>query len=99
MALSQLGNVGGRPYWSWYGFESRVDWCACFVSWCANECGYPDKSAGWFWKEKKKIDSSVNWNSDSDTIGKKVTGLVFGDETDWTKRRKTYYETICKVLL
>ena len=60
---------------------------------------YPDKSAGWFWKEKKKIDSSVNWNSDSDTIGKKVTGLVFGDETDWTKRRKTYYETICKVLL
>lgn len=42
MALSQLGNVGGRPYWSWYGFESRVDWCACFVSWCANECGYLD---------------------------------------------------------
>ena len=30
VALSQLGNVGGRPYWSWYGFESRVDWCACF---------------------------------------------------------------------
>ncbi len=42
VALSQLGNVGGRPYWSWYGFESRVDWCACFVSWCANECGYLD---------------------------------------------------------
>ena len=42
MALSQLGNVGGRPYWSWYGFESRVDWCACFVSCCANECGYLD---------------------------------------------------------
>lgn len=41
VALSQLGNVGGQPYWSWYGFESRVDWCACFVSWCANECGYP----------------------------------------------------------
>ena len=42
VALSQLGNVGGAPYWSWYGFESRVDWCACFVSWCANECGYLD---------------------------------------------------------
>lgn len=40
VALSQLGNVGGAPYWSWYGFTSRVDWCACFVSWCANECGY-----------------------------------------------------------
>ena len=40
VALSQIGNVGGQPYWSWYGFGSRVEWCACFVSWCANECGY-----------------------------------------------------------
>ena len=40
VALSQLGNVGGQPYWSWYGFNGRVEWCACFVSWCANECGY-----------------------------------------------------------
>ncbi len=40
VALSQLGNVGGEPYWSWYGFPNRVEWCACFVSWCANECGY-----------------------------------------------------------
>ena len=40
VALSQVGNVGGDPYWSWYGFGSRVEWCACFVSWCANECGY-----------------------------------------------------------
>ena len=42
VALSQIGNVGGEPYWSWYGFGSRVEWCACFVSWCANECGYID---------------------------------------------------------
>lgn len=42
VALSQIGNVGGQPYWSWYGFGSRVEWCACFVSWCANECGYID---------------------------------------------------------
>lgn len=40
VAASQLGNVGGRPYWSWYGFGSRVEWCACFVSWCADQCGY-----------------------------------------------------------
>jgi hypothetical protein len=39
VALSQVGNVGGQPYWSWYGFDSRVEWCACFVSWCANESG------------------------------------------------------------
>ena len=42
VALSQVGNVGGQPYWSWYGFSSRVNWCAIFVSWCANECGYID---------------------------------------------------------
>ena len=40
VALTQLGNEGGMPYWSWYGFDRRVEWCACFVSWCANECGY-----------------------------------------------------------
>jgi hypothetical protein len=42
VALSQLGNYGGSPYWGWYGFSARVEWCACFVSWCANECGYID---------------------------------------------------------
>lgn len=45
VALSQIGNVGGEPYWSWYGFSSRVEWCACFVSWCANECGYIESGA------------------------------------------------------
>ena len=40
VAESQLGNIGGQPYWSWYGFNSRVEWCATFVSWCANQCGY-----------------------------------------------------------
>ena len=43
VALSQVGNVGGETYWSWYGFSSRVEWCACFVSWCANECGYLER--------------------------------------------------------
>ena len=43
VAQSQIGNVGGQPYWSWYGFNSRVEWCAYFVSWCANECGYIEK--------------------------------------------------------
>ena len=68
VASSQIGNIGGQPFWSWYGFNSRVEWCACFVSWCANECGYIDagiipKFAGcgegvdWFkvcelWKER-----------------------------------------------
>ena len=39
LAQSQVGNVGGYPYWSWYGFDSRVEWCACFVSWCYGQAG------------------------------------------------------------
>ena len=69
VALTQIGNVGGQPYWSWYGFDSRVEWCACFVSWCANECGYVDtgvipKYAGcvngvqWFKDRGQWIDGS-----------------------------------------
>lgn len=39
LAQRQVGNVGGYPYWSWYGFNSRVEWCACFVSWCYGQAG------------------------------------------------------------
>lgn len=58
VAATQFGNAGGQPYWSWMGFSSRVEWCACFVSWCANECGYIDagvipKTAG--------CQTGVNW--------------------------------------
>lgn len=42
IALSQVGNVGGEPYWRWYGFNSRIEWCAVFVSWVANQAGYID---------------------------------------------------------
>ena len=40
VARGELGNVGGDKFWKWYGFKSHVHWCACFVSWCANQCGY-----------------------------------------------------------
>lgn len=42
IALSQVGNVGGQPYWSWYGFNSRVEWCATYVSWVLNQAGYSE---------------------------------------------------------
>lgn len=42
VALTQIGNVGGEPYWSWWGLSYRVEWCAIFVSWCADQCGYLD---------------------------------------------------------
>jgi hypothetical protein len=58
VAKAQLGNVGGEPYWSWYGFPSRVEWCACFVSWCANQCGYIDKGVI---PRFSGCDTGVNW--------------------------------------
>ena len=56
IAKSQVGNVGGQPYWSWYGFPSRVEWCACFVSWCYGQVGLSEprfagcqsQGAAWF---------------------------------------------------
>ena len=40
VAQSQIGNVGGAPYWSWWGYNDRVEWCTIFVSWVADQCGY-----------------------------------------------------------
>ena len=77
VAASQIGNVGGQPYWSWYGFNERVAWCACFVSWCANECGYIDtgiipKFAGCVW--------GVDWFQDrgqwADGSATPVPGMI-----------------------
>lgn len=70
VALSQVGNIGGEPYWSWYGFTNHVEWCACFVSWCADQCGYLDsgtypKFSGcvfgmqWFQQRGLWLDSST----------------------------------------
>lgn len=69
VAETQLGNVGGEPYWRWYGFDSRVAWCACFVSWCADQCGYIDsglvpkfakcsEGAKWFQNQGRFLDGS-----------------------------------------
>ena len=42
IAEDEVGNEGGKKFWKWYGFEERVEWCAIFVSWCAEQCGYLD---------------------------------------------------------
>ena len=69
VALSQEGNSGGEIYWRWYGYDEYQPWCACFVSWCADQCGYIDAgvipkfslcSAGveWFQARGQFMDSS-----------------------------------------
>ena len=40
IALREVGkNAGGDKFWKWYGFKSRVSWCACFVSWVLDQTG------------------------------------------------------------
>lgn len=58
IALSQLGNVGGEPYWSWYGFNSRVGWCAIFVSWVANQAGFIESNV---FPKFSGVSNGVNW--------------------------------------
>ncbi|MBQ8901760.1 MAG: CHAP domain-containing protein [Bacilli bacterium] len=58
IALSQVGNVGGQPYWSWYGFKNRVGWCAIFVSWVADQAGYIDKK---IIPKFASVSTGVNW--------------------------------------
>ncbi len=42
VAQAQFGNEGGLKFCNWYGYDFRVEWCAIFVSWCADQCGYLD---------------------------------------------------------
>ena len=53
-----LGITGGEPYWSWYGFDNRVSWCACFVSWCADQCGLIENGG---MPKFSSCDDGVNW--------------------------------------
>ncbi|MBR3241114.1 MAG: CHAP domain-containing protein [Parasporobacterium sp.] len=73
VALTQLGNSGGQPYWEFCGWPERVEWCACFITWCGEQCGYieagllPMTSSPWvqteFFKEKNRwMDGGVTPN-------------------------------------
>lgn len=83
VAKSQLGVTGGDPYWSWYGFTERVEWCAVFVSWCADQTGYiengeiPKYSVCTdginYFKEKEK------WQDRSETYIPKQSDIIFFD--------------------
>lgn len=58
VAKEQIGNVGGEPFWSWYGFDERVDWCALFVSWCENELDYIDNDTA---PKFAIVDDGIGW--------------------------------------
>ena len=86
VAKAQIGNVGGDKFWKWYGFNEHVHWCACYVNWCANECGYIEKGIvpkfsscnegiRWF-KEKNQ------WHDRSDSYYPMIGDIIFFDWYD-----------------
>ncbi len=83
VAKAQIGNEGGEKFWKWYGFKEHVHWCACFVSWCANECGYIEKGIipkfsvcsdgiNWF-KDKKQ------WHDREESYYPIIGDIIFFD--------------------
>lgn len=45
IAKAEIGASNGQKYWSWYGFDSYQEWCACFVSWCGEQAGLIESGA------------------------------------------------------
>lgn len=45
VAKQEVGSSNGEKYWRWYGFDSYVEWCACFVSWCGEQAGLIESGA------------------------------------------------------
>ena len=58
VAKSQIGIEDGEKYWRWYGFTEPVDWCACFVSWCADEAGLIEEGAVPMFAE---VNEGIRW--------------------------------------
>ena len=86
VAKAQIGNEGGDKFWKWYGFEEHVHWCACYVSWCANECKYIERGIipkfsvctdgiNWF-KEKNE------WHDRGESYYPIVGDIIFFDWYD-----------------
>lgn len=85
-------NIGGQKYKEWYGINDN--WCAMFVSWCADQCGYIEsgimpKSASvstllqWFQEQDlyQEADSSYEPKAGDIILFKETmshTGIVVG---------------------
>lgn len=86
VAKSQIGNEGGNKFWKWYGFNEHVEWCACFVSWCANECEYIDKGIipkfSYCDDAIKWFEDKEEWHSRNDSYFPMSGDLIFFDWKD-----------------
>ena len=80
-AMKEIGNKGGEKFWSWFGFSERVDWCAIFVSWCEDQCGYIDDGKA---PSFAMVNDGANWFERNDQwLGKDAVpeagDLIFFD--------------------
>jgi len=91
LAISQVGQVGGMPYWSFMGFGSRIEWCGAFTFWVYHIAGYgshlpahgytpPAVNMVWTVAMRNHFMSAGQWQSSS------FTNLAPGDKIffDWT---------------
>ena len=63
VAQAEIGNSGGMKYCEWYGYDYRVSWCAIFVSWVADQCGYLDAGV---LPKMEGVRPYVDWFKDRD---------------------------------
>lgn len=61
--LAQVGNKGGKKFWEWYGFGSRVEWCAIYVSWVEDSQGYISEGIA---PKFAMVKDGANWFKDRD---------------------------------
>ena len=80
LALSQLGNEGGEKFWRWAGLDSRCEWCALFVSWCADQTGLLGTQIPYF----SFVSDGVSWFESNDK-------WIAGSEVDSSNYDKVVY--------
>jgi len=85
-----VGNVGGQPFWSWYGFAHREEWCGCFVSYVLSHNGMDEP-------KYSSCEAGANWFKDH---GQWIAGsgyaAVAGDIIffDWNGKGETHHTGI-----
>ena len=85
-----VGNIGGQPFWSWYGFSHREEWCGCFVSYVLANNGMTEP-------KYSTCEAGANWFRDH---GQWYAGSgyapVAGDIIffDWTGEGETHHTGI-----
>ena len=93
LALSQLGNEGGEKFWKWAGLDTRCEWCALFVSWCADQTGlmasgqipyfsFVSDGVDWFKDKGRWIDGSEVNSSNYDKLIQPGMIIFFDWEPD-----------------